>query len=332
MTAPIPLQLRAHAAWGARRGRRSRGRRPGRRVAVVALLLAMLGGPAPLWAGDRASPWAEARSPLALASVHAAVIDLASGDLLYRKRAERAVPIASLTKLMTAMVVLDSGQDLGARLEISGWGREPPNNGWSRMRPGSRARREDLVRIALMSSENLATHVLARHHPGGFDAFVRAMNDKAAALGMTASRFVEPSGLDPRNRASAADLARMIRAAHGYARIREYSTTRAHQVRFDRPGYRLRYGNTNPLVADPGWPVILSKTGYLGEAGRCLALISEVSGRPVLMAFLNAFGSRSPLGDAGRVRRWLTTGRGGAVAGPALEYERRAGAALEAEE
>jgi serine-type D-Ala-D-Ala endopeptidase (penicillin-binding protein 7) len=189
------------------------------------------------------------------------------------------------------------------------------------MRIGSEAQRGDLVRIALMSSENLATHVLASHHPGGAGAFVDAMNAKARSLGMNDTRFVDPAGLSPGNVSTASDLAAMVRAAYGYPLIREYSTSYQYVVTFRNPRYTLPYGNTNPLVASSRWNVDLTKTGYLTEAGRCLVLVTEIDARPVAMVLLNSFGTRSPLGDAGRVRRWLTTGDGGQVAGPARQYE-----------
>lgn len=259
-----------------------------------------------------------------LASVHAAIGDLANGKLLYRKNAELAVPIASVTKLMTAMVVLDAGQPLDEWLVISGWQNNTGKNGYSRLRIGSQSRRDQLLKIALMSSENLASHTLARHYPGGFPAFVAAMNAKAEALGMTRSSFDDPTGLSLGNRASAEDLWKMLAAAYDYDLIRAYSTTYQHHASFRGPRYSLAYGNTNPLTASSRWDVQLSKTGYLKEAGRCLVMAVDVDGRPVGMVFLNSFGTRTPLGDAGRTRRWLTTGESGRVAGAALDYERSA--------
>lgn len=274
-------------------------------------------------------PFAAAEAPavppatgLQLAAVHAVVADLASGEPLYRKYADVPVPIASVTKLMTAMVVLDGGQALDEWLTIVDWAHDTGKNAYSRLRIGSEAKRGELLQIAVMSSENLATNVLASHYPGGVPAFVAAMNAKAESLGMTRSTFVDPAGLSPDNRASADDLARMVRAAHGYPKIREVSTTYQHTARFREPRYSLPYGNTDPLVASSRWDVDLSKTGYLREAGRCLVLVTHVDGRALTLVLLNALGTRSPLGDAGRVRRWLTTGKGGTVAGAALAYER----------
>lgn len=261
-------------------------------------------------------------SEVQLASVHAAIGDLSTGELLYAKNAELTVPIASVTKLMTAMVVLDGGQPLNEPISILGWEKKTEKNAYSRIRVDSKSRRDQLLKIALMSSENLASHTLARHYPGGFEAFVAAMNDKAKTLGMKNSRFDDPTGLSLGNVASAEDLWKMLAAAYRYDLIRAYSTTYQYQASFSGPRYSLAYGNTNPLTASSRWDVQLSKTGYLKEAGRCLVMAAVVRNRPVGMVFLNSFGTRTPLGDAGRTRRWLTTGESGRVAGAARDYER----------
>jgi len=268
---------------------------------------------------------------LQLASVHAAVAPLQSSVPLYEKFADNPAPIASVTKLMTAMVVLDSGAPMDEWLQIVQRSDDPPKNAFSRMRIGSEARRSDLLRITLMSSENLASYVLAQNHPGGLDAFIAAMNAKAHALGMTQTRFVDPSGLWPENIASASDLVKMVEAAYAYPEIREMSTGSQHRVHFRGPRYSLDYGNTNALVHSSRWDVHLSKTGYLNEAGRCLVMVADVGGDPLVMVLLDSLGTRTPLGDAGRIRRWLETGNGGAVAGAALDYERSRIAALTAE-
>lgn len=267
-------------------------------------------------------PSAAPASEIELASVHAAIGDLADGHLLYKKHADTAVPIASVTKLMMAMVVLDGGQRLDEWVPILGWERKTEKNGYSRLRIDSQSRRDQLLKIALMSSENLASHTLARHYPGGLDTFVTAMNDKARSLGMVASRFDDPTGLSTGNQASAGDLWRMLAAAWQYELIRAYSTEYQYQASFRAPSYTLPYGNTNPLTASSRWDVQLSKTGYLKEAGRCLVMVADVAGEPIGMVFLNSLGTRTPLGDAGRVKRWLTTGESGKVAGAALDYEK----------
>jgi D-alanyl-D-alanine endopeptidase (penicillin-binding protein 7) len=258
---------------------------------------------------------------LELASVHAVVGNLSSGQVLHAKHADLGVPIASVTKLMTAMVVLDGGQPLDEWVPILGWEKKTGKNGYSRLRKDSKSTRGQLLKIALMSSENLASHTLARQYPGGFEAFVAAMNAKAAALGMTHSSFDDPTGLSLGNTASAADLWKMLAAAYHYDVIRAYSTTYQHWASFRGPKYGLGYGNTNPLTASSRWDVQLSKTGYLKESGRCLVMAVDIDGNPIGMVFLNSFGTRTPLGDAGRVRRWLTTGVSGHVAGAARDYE-----------
>ena len=258
-----------------------------------------------------------------LASVSAIAVDLASGETRVDKHADWQLPIASITKLMTALVVLEAGQPLDESLTIVEREHEIFKNAYSRMRIGSALTRDQLLRIMLMSSENLAAHVLAVNYPGGRDGFIAAMNDRARALGMTRSRFVDPSGLSPENVSTASDLVRLLQATYRDPRIRAYSTTPSHSAQFTRPRYVLGYGNTNPLVSSGRWDVSVSKTGYLREAGRCLAMVTTIDGRTVAMVMLDSFGTRTPLGDAGRIRRWLTSGDTGSVAGAALDYEQR---------
>lgn len=265
---------------------------------------------------------------LELASVHGIIVDLESGHTLYRKNADRVASIASITKVMSAMVVLDSGADLDEWLTIVERSKPPANNSYTHMRIGSKARRGDLLRIALMASENRAAYVLARHHPGGLPAFVAAMNDKAGALGMAQTRFVDPTGLSIHNRSTADDLLRLVRAAVGYRLIREFTQSSYHTVYFRNPRYRLGYGNTNGLAYRDRWDIVLSKTGYLDEAGRSLILVTTIEERPVAMVLLDSFGRRTPVGDAGRVRRWLETGESGSIAAAARRYERRKSAQI----
>ncbi|HXV77241.1 MAG TPA: D-alanyl-D-alanine endopeptidase [Candidatus Polarisedimenticolaceae bacterium] len=276
-----------------------------------------------------AAPLVAASGEIQLASVHAVVGDLERGEILYSKRDDIEVPIASVTKLMTAMVVLDSGRPLDEWVPIVRRGDSYGKNFHSRLRIGSQSTRGQLLRLALMSSENLASYVLAVHHPGGVDAFVEAMNAKARELGMSRTRFGDPTGLSTTNRSTAADLFTLARAAYGYETIREYSTTYQYTARFRDPHYTLGFGNTNPLTASGRWEVGMSKTGYLTEAGRCLVMVADIGGAPVGMVLLNSFGTRTPLGDAARVRRWLETGSSGRVAGAALEYERRLAASYD---
>ncbi len=257
-----------------------------------------------------------------LASVKAAIFDPATGSMLYAKNEDVPGPIASITKLMTAMVTLDSGQSLEELLTIEKIERESSNNGYSRIRVGSQLSRGNLMLLALMASENLAASNLALHYTKGFDGFVAAMNAKAKQLGMDNTVFVDASGLSEKNQSTAADLVKMVTAASQYPEIRQFTTTRQFTATFDNPRYHLSFGNTNRLIHRQSWDVLVSKTGYLDEAGRCLVMITEIDGKEIAMVLLDSFGKLTPIGDAGRVKRWLTTGDGGRVAGAALRYER----------
>jgi len=257
-----------------------------------------------------------------LGSVRAAVFSPESGAMVYAKYADVPGPIASITKMMTAMVVLDSGQPLDEMLTITKVERESSKNGYSRMRIGSALSRGDLLRLALMASENLAASNLGVHYPGGIEQFVTAMNVKAKSLGMTNTQFVDATGLSTNNTSTAADLVKMVTAAYEYDIIKDYSTTRGYTAVFDNPRYSLQYGNTNRLVHRESWGVELSKTGYLNEAGRCLVMVTRIDDEPMVLVLLDSFGKLTPIGDAGRVKRWISTGNGGTVAGAALNYER----------
>ena len=268
-------------------------------------------------------------SKLQLASVSALVAHLGSEEPEFSKRADWVMPIASVTKLMTALVVLESGEPLDAWLPVVKRDFDPAANAYSRIRLESEATRRDLLHVALMSSENLAAYLLARHHPDGYSAFIAAMNATAQRLGMTSSRFVDSAGLSDGNVSTARDLLKLVNAAFKYPVIRELTTSPGQWVQFRQPRYGLQYGNTNPLVRSQRWDVLLSKTGYLDAAGRCLVMVVKVAGEPQVMVLLDSRGSRTPLGDAGRIRRWLTTGVGGTVAAAALEYEREKAAVRE---
>ncbi|WP_261844326.1 D-alanyl-D-alanine endopeptidase [Aliamphritea ceti] len=258
-----------------------------------------------------------------LASVSVAVLADNETDPLLLKNADMQVPIASVTKIMTAMVILDAEQDLNEYITFTKADKQAINNYYSRIRIDSRLRRKDALRIALMSSENFASMTLATNYPGGSKAFVQAMNDKAAELGMNQTRFADPSGLSPNNVATASDLAKMALAAAKYPKLREFSTTGQFTANFKGPRYRLGYGNTNPLVHRTSWPIDITKTGYLDIAGRCLVMVTEVKGKKLAMVFLNSYGKRTPIGDAGRVKRWLTKGETGKVSQNARNYEKK---------
>ncbi len=265
-----------------------------------------------------------------LASVNAAVALAGSNDLVFGKNSDRSVPIASITKVMTALVVLESGAPLNEWLVFRKRHTPAAANAYSRIRIGSKMRRADVLRIALMSSENFAAYTLARSHPGGFDAFIDAMNARAKTLGMVGTRFVDPTGLSAENVSTAGDLVRLVNAAAEYPEIREYSTTGYFRGHFRNPRYSLSFGNTNALVHRNSWGVGLSKTGYLSEAGRCLVMISEMNGKQVVTVLLDSLGTHSPMGDAGRIKRWLDTGDQGQVAKAARQYAQEKNAAYNA--
>lgn len=249
-----------------------------------------------------ADVWRETQK-LAVASASALVFDQSAGDALYQKNADTVSPIASITKLMTAMVVLDSQPNLQAPIAISEEDVDTLRGSRSRLHVGSVLNRETALLLALMSSENRAAHALARHYPGGLSAFVAAMNAKAQSLGMTHSRFEDPTGLSSNNVSTAHDLARMVSAAHRYPLIREWSTTSAATVEVN--GREQAFRNTNPLVKSPAWDVGLSKTGYIHEAGKCLVMQARVAEKPVVIVLLDSAGKLTRVGDANRIKRWM---------------------------
>lgn len=228
-----------------------------------------------------------------------------TGEVLYRKNAEETLPIASITKLMTAMVVLDAKQSLDAPIRITNAEIDRLRGSSSRLAIGTTVTRRQALILALMSSENRAAAALLRNYPGGKAAGVAAMNRKAKALGMTHSRFVEATGLSGDNRSTPSDLARMVKAASRYPDIRKFSTMRELTVKVGR--YPTLYRNSNPLVRNPSWNIDITKTGYLSEAGRCLVMQTTIRGMPVVMVLMNSWGTYTRVGDAGRVRRWLET-------------------------
>ncbi|MGR5144204.1 D-alanyl-D-alanine endopeptidase [Photobacterium sp. DNB23_23_1] len=257
------------------------------------------------------------------ASVSTLVTDLKTNKTLFQKNTELVMPIASLTKVMTAMVVLDAKLPLDEAISFKKIDKERIYNGYSRIRMDSTLSRGVTLHIALMSSENLATAALARQYPGGYDAFIKAMNTKAKALGMTDTVFVDSSGLNPENVSTAADITKMIKAAYQYPTIKKYSTTPVHTAYFKKPRYKLGYTNTNALVRGQKWDVTLSKTGYLDIAGHCLAMITQVEGKELLIVTLDAYGKLTPIGDAGRVKKWLQSGNSGKVSESAMHYQKQ---------
>jgi serine-type D-Ala-D-Ala endopeptidase (penicillin-binding protein 7) len=248
---------------------------------------------------------AQSQKVVYLRSAAVMVQDAETGEVVINKNSETVVPIASITKLMTAMVILDRGLDLEQRIVVSREDGDPIKGTRSRLRPGSVLTRDDLMLLALMASENRAAAALGRTYPGGLPAFVKAMNEKAAELGMTDSRFVEPTGLSPANVSTPRDLVSLVRAAHSYPLIREYSTRdRATVKAFNRP---LSFRNTNGLVRSSHWDIELSKTGYISEAGRCLVMHVRVASKELIVVLLDSWGKQSRIGDIHRIRKWIET-------------------------
>ena len=257
---------------------------------------------------------------LKLRSESALIVDK-SGHVVYAKQVDKPRPIASITKLMTAMVILDSDLSLDERITITRDDRDLLRLTGSRLKYGATLSRSELLQLALMSSENRAASALARTWPCGKQAFVQAMNDKASALGMSNSHFKDPAGLDAGNVASARDVATMVRAAYGYPLIRKATTTRSASVRPYKGRGELRFGNTNRLLKSAAWDIQLSKTGYINEAGRCLVMQTEIVHQPLVIVLLNSFGRLTPYGDSNRIRKWIEHG----VSSKAAEVSQREG-------
>ena len=233
------------------------------------------------------------------------VQDAASGETILSKNAAAVLPIASITKLMTAMVVLDRGLELEDRVVISSEDMDQLKGTHSRLRPGATLSRNDLLLLALMSSENRAAAALARTFPGGTEVFVTAMNEKARAIGMQNSHFADSTGLTSANVSTAPDLARLVQAAHGYPVIRQYSTRDRAEVSV--LGQSLQYQNTNGLVRGHAWDIGLSKTGFINEAGRCLVMRVRLASKDLVVILLDSWGKNSRIGDAQRIKKWLET-------------------------
>lgn len=247
----------------------------------------------------------ETPDALALRSSVAYVIDQNTQEPLFDKNSRAVLPIASITKMMTAMVVLDARLPLGEVIEVSDEDRDYEKGTGSRLTVGSRLSRQDMLHIALMSSENRAAAALSRYYPGGRPAFIAAMNRKAQLLGMSDTYFADSTGLTSRNVSSARDLAKMVRAAYQYPMIRTFSTDREHIV---FTGHKtLAYHNTNALTASQAWEIGVQKTGFINEAGKCLVMQATLQNRPLIIVLLDSAGKSSRVGDAQRIRAWLNT-------------------------
>jgi serine-type D-Ala-D-Ala endopeptidase (penicillin-binding protein 7) len=241
--------------------------------------------------------------PLDLKSSVALVVDQDTKEVLFDKNANAVLPIASLTKLMTGLVISESNLDMNQLITITAEDVDTEKGSRSRLKVGTQLTRGELLHLALMSSENRAAHALGRTHPEGLGAFVEKMNTKAKLLGMAETRYVEPTGLSSKNQSSAKDLAVLTDAASQVPVLRELSTSPSHMVYVgNRP---MQYNNTNSLTKNPTWDIGVQKTGYISEAGRCLVMQAKVAGRKLIMVFLDSAGKLSRLGDAERVRKWI---------------------------
>jgi serine-type D-Ala-D-Ala endopeptidase (penicillin-binding protein 7) len=247
-------------------------------------------------------------SKLKLASSSVLVLDAAAGNPIYSKAADTVTPIASVTKLMTAMVVLDAAQSLDETVTVDIADLDLLRGSHSRLRLGSELSRREMLRLALMSSENRAASSLARHYPGGFTAFIAAMNKKAADLGMSHTHFSDGTGLSSENVSTANEVALMVKAAAAYPLIRDATTTSSHYVEVQPTGTLLGFNNTNSLVRGGEWNIQLSKTGFIREAGKCLVMLATIASRPIVIVLLDSYGSLTRVGDANRVKYWLETG------------------------
>ncbi|MBT9502378.1 MAG: D-alanyl-D-alanine endopeptidase [Burkholderiaceae bacterium] len=240
---------------------------------------------------------------LSLKSSVALVLDQDTNEVLFSKNPQAVLPIASITKLMTALVVVEAQQSMSEMLSITNDDVDTEKGTGSRLAIGTELSRQELMHLALMSSENRAANALGRNYPGGLAAFVAAMNAKAQSLGMKDTQYVEPTGLSSRNQSSAHDLAVLVKNAHEVPVLREFSTSAEHLVAVGRRNMQFR--TTNGLVRNPSWDIGLQKTGFINEAGRCLVMQAQMAGRKLIMVFLDSTGKYSRVGDAERVRKWV---------------------------
>jgi D-alanyl-D-alanine endopeptidase (penicillin-binding protein 7) len=264
---------------------------------VPALLAALAVFATPEFSRAAPSQWPAVKSQAAL------VVDEASGEVLFGKNAQSMLPIASLTKLMTAIVILDAEIDPHAPVTITKSDVDRLRGSHSRLPVGATLTRDELLHLSLMASENRAASALAGSYPGGKDACVLAMNLKAQLLGMSGTRFDDATGLSGRNLSTAEDLAKLVKAAHAYPKIRDYSTATSLAVKVGRRA--MRFGNTNRLTLSSRWDIGLSKTGYLSEAGRCLVMQVTLVERPIIIVLLDSWGKYTRVSDAARIRQWL---------------------------
>lgn len=272
---------------------------------VLTFVIVLMAGIATL--PSHASHFSHLDGDPGLRSASAIVLD-GDGNVIYGKDTDTVRPIASITKLMTAMVTLDAGLDLDERITVTNEDRDTIKMTGSRLAYGSTLTRREMILLAVMASENRAAAALGRTYPGGMARFVEAMNIKAAMLGMEHSHFADPAGLKPGNTSTARDLGKMVNAALEYPLIREASTTQRMEVYPFKDRGPLAYGNTNRLLKNETWDIALSKTGYINEAGRCLVMQANIDGEPVSIVLLNSYGKLTPFGDSNRIRKWMRGG------------------------
>lgn len=258
-----------------------------------------------------------------IAATSAMIIDLDSGKSLFASHPDRVAPIASITKLMTALVVLESDQPLDELISVDIRQTPELKGVFSRLRLHSEISRKEMLLLALMSSENRAAASLAHHFPGGYSAFIRAMNRKAQELGMSSTRFVEPTGLSAQNVSTARDLVKLLKATRKWPLTGELSTTREKMAVFSSPNYTLPFRNTNHLVWQPDWNIHLTKTGFTNQAGHCLVMRAVINQRPVAIVILDAYGKYTHFADAKRLRDWLETGKAVPAPAAALAYKQQ---------
>lgn len=258
-----------------------------------------------------------------IASGSAMIVDMNTNKVIYSSHPDLVRPIASITKLMTVMVTLDAHLPMDEMLSVD-ISQTPEMRGiYSRVRLNSEISRRNMMLLALMSSENRAAASLAHHYPGGYGAFINAMNAKARALGMNNTHYVEPTGLSIKNVSTARDLSKLLIATKNYPLMGQLSTTHEDMASFRNPNYTLPFRNTNHLVYRPDWNIQLTKTGFTNEAGHCLAMRTVINRRPVSLVVLDAFGKYTHFADANRLRNWLETGKVSPVPPAALSYKKQ---------
>jgi len=245
------------------------------------------------------------RANLKLRSHIALVFDERENEIMIERNAQEVVPVASLSKLMTAMVVLDAGQSLDEEITLTKEDKDRIRYSRSRLRAGMKFTRKDLLLIALVASENRAALALGRTYPGGMQAFVDAMNNKAKRLGLTHTHFSDPAGLHNDNVSTAYEMVQIVKSASEYFMIREFTTQTRDSITNLKNGRKVEFGNTNRLVKQDSWPITLSKTGFTGDAGNCLVMQTEINDRPVIIVLLDSWGKLSKYGDSNRIKNWL---------------------------